>query len=148
MPLEPRITTTFSPSPAHLLLSLGEEDKETVKLLRVTYLFVCKDKENSIPQLVLCHHACQLIPCFCDSLPVIAIHYKDQTCTHKFHILFAWFCLISVFLLPSGISTLMPSYKICTWMDGYQDRYERVQTNRSYTWCQVIKCAKHFPYIQ
>ena len=138
-------------SPPHflhpMLTSFSAWGKKTNKLSNrwVTYLFVSKDKENSIPQLILCHHARQLIPCFCHSLPVIAIHYKDQTCTHN-----STFCLLGLFdiCVSSTISTLMPAYKICTWMDGYQNRYEWVQTNRTYTWCQVTKCAKHFPYTQ
>lgn len=41
------------------------------------YLFIGKDQEDSIPQLILGQHPHQLLARFIHSFPVIAVHHKD-----------------------------------------------------------------------
>lgn len=41
------------------------------------YLFIGKDQEDGIPQLVLGQHPHQLLARFIHSFPVIAVHHKD-----------------------------------------------------------------------
>lgn len=43
-----------------------------------SHLFVCKDKEHSIPELILCQHPHQLFPGLIHSLPIIAVNHEYQ----------------------------------------------------------------------
>lgn len=42
-----------------------------------TYLFVGKDQEDGVPQLVLGQHPHQLLARFIHSFPIVAVHHKD-----------------------------------------------------------------------
>lgn len=44
----------------------------------MSHLLVCKDKEHSIPELILCQHPHQLLPGLIYSLPIIAVDHKYQ----------------------------------------------------------------------
>lgn len=46
----------------------------------LSYLFVGKDKQHSIPQLVLRQHPRQLLSCLVHSLPIVTVHNKYQAC--------------------------------------------------------------------
>ncbi len=44
------------------------------------YLFVGKDEQYSISQLILRQHPRQLLPRLIHSLPIVTVHNKNQTC--------------------------------------------------------------------
>lgn len=53
--------------------ALGRRKQERLR----KYLFIGKDQEDGIPQLVLGQHPHQLLARFIHSFPVIAVHHKD-----------------------------------------------------------------------
>lgn len=48
------------------------------KLCELTHLFICKDEQHSVSELVLGEHPEQLLPRLIHSLSVVAVHHKDQ----------------------------------------------------------------------
>lgn len=55
--------------------ALGHRRRRQERLRK--YLFIGKDQEDGIPQLVLGQHPHQLLARFIHSFPVIAVHHKD-----------------------------------------------------------------------
>lgn len=45
-----------------------------------THLLICEDEQHSVSELILGEHPEQLLPRLVDSLPVVAVHYKDEPC--------------------------------------------------------------------
>lgn len=47
-------------------------------------LLVGKHQQHGIPQLVFRQHPCELVARFADTLTIVAVHHKDQTCRRLF----------------------------------------------------------------
>lgn len=63
------------------LIAFGRSYKREIQLNLswLEYLFVGKDKKNSVAQFIFVQHSHQFLPSFSDTFAIVAVHNKDQT---------------------------------------------------------------------
>lgn len=79
------------------------------------HLFICENEQHGVSEFVLSEHSGQLLPRLVHSLPVVAVHHKDEPCVQKYTSLL-WSTSHAFGIYIPIISFILSHFKSCDWL--------------------------------